>query len=90
MSAGGPIWIPKVVNGKDKLFWFFSYEGIHDAFPEPLTQTVATAAERNGDFSQLLTRGRQLRDLRSAHRRAERQPRIAHALREQRDPHQPA
>ncbi len=57
MSAGGPIWIPKVVNGKDKLFWFFSYEGIHDAFPEPLTQTVATAAERNGDFSQLLSVG---------------------------------
>src|SRR5512133_397470 len=57
MSAGGPIWIPKVINGKDKLFWFFSYEGIHDAFPEPQTQTVATAAERAGDFSQLLTVG---------------------------------
>ena len=57
MSAGGPIWIPKVVNGKDKLFWFFSYEGIHDAFPEPQTETVATAAERAGDFSQLLSVG---------------------------------
>jgi len=57
MSAGGPIWIPKVVNGKDKLFWFFSYEGIHDAFPEPQTRTVATAAERAGDFSQLLQVG---------------------------------
>ena len=57
MSAGGPIWIPKVVNGKDKLFWFFSYEGIHDAFPEPQVGTVATAAERAGDFSQLLSVG---------------------------------
>ena len=57
MSAGGPIWIPKVVNGKDKLFWFFSYEGIHDAFPEPQVGTVATAAERGGDFSQLLSVG---------------------------------
>ena len=57
MSASGPIWIPKVINGKNKLFWFFSYEGIHDAFPEPLTNTVPTAAERKGDFSQLLSVG---------------------------------
>ena len=35
MTAGGPIWIPKIINGKDKLFFFFGYEGIHDAFPEP-------------------------------------------------------
>src|SRR5215831_694481 len=55
MTANGPIVIPKIVNGKNKLFWFFSYEGIHDAFPEPQTQTVAIAAERNGDFSQLLS-----------------------------------
>ncbi|MBS1858921.1 MAG: TonB-dependent receptor [Acidobacteria bacterium] len=57
MSASGPIILPKVVNGKNKLFWFFSYEGIHDAFPEPLTNTVPTAAERAGDFSQLLNAG---------------------------------
>jgi len=46
LTLGGPIYIPKLINGKNKLFWFFSYEGIHDAFPEPQTQTVATAAER--------------------------------------------
>src|SRR3954449_1349026 len=57
MSASGPVWLPKIYNGKNKLFWFFSYEGIHDAFPEPQTGTVATAAERKGDFSQLLTAG---------------------------------
>ena len=57
MTAGGPIWIPKLVHGKDKLFFFFGYEGIHDAFPEPQTETVATAAERKGDFSQLLSVG---------------------------------
>ena len=57
LTVGGPIWIPKVINGKDKLFFFFGYEGIHDAFPEPQTQTVATAAERAGDFSQLLSVG---------------------------------
>src|ERR1051326_171281 len=57
LTAGGPIRIPKIVNGKDKLFWFFGYEGIHDAFPEPQNLTVPTAAERNGDFSQLLSVG---------------------------------
>ena len=57
LTAGGPVWIPKLIHGKDKLFWFFGYEGIHDAFPEPANVTVATAAERAGDFSQLLSVG---------------------------------
>ena len=57
LTIGGPIVIPKIVHGRDKLFFFFGYEGIHDAFPEPQTETVATAAERNGDFSQLLALG---------------------------------
>jgi hypothetical protein len=29
-TAGGPIWIPKVYNGKDKTFFFFSYEGFRN------------------------------------------------------------
>src|SRR5690242_13017755 len=33
MTAGGPVWIPKIYNGKDKMFWFFGYEGIDDALP---------------------------------------------------------
>jgi hypothetical protein len=57
LTTGGPIWIPKLIHGKDKLFFFFGYEGIHDAFPEPQTETVPTAAERKGDFSQLLSVG---------------------------------
>jgi hypothetical protein len=56
-TAGGPIWIPKIVNGKNRLFWFFALEDINDSFPEPLTTTVPTAAERNGDFSALLALG---------------------------------
>ncbi len=59
LTAGGPIWIPKVIKGKDKLFWFFGYEGIHDALPEASNQTVPTAAERAGDFSALLAIGPQ-------------------------------
>ena len=53
-SIGGPIWIPKLVNGKNKIFFFFTYEGIKQSEPEPTFTTVATAAQRNGDFSALL------------------------------------
>ena len=51
-TVGGPIAIPKVYNGKDKTFFFFSFE----QFRENRTisngvATVPTAAYRNGDFS---------------------------------------
>ncbi len=53
-TIGGPILIPKILNGKDKLFFFFSYEGQRqtslDASPGKVT--TFTPAEANGDFSQ--------------------------------------
>ncbi|MBV9081390.1 MAG: carboxypeptidase regulatory-like domain-containing protein, partial [Acidobacteriaceae bacterium] len=66
LATGGPLWIPKLIHGKDKLFWFFAYEGLKDSDPanspletgSPLNYaTVPTAAERNGDFSALLKMG---------------------------------
>jgi len=57
LTAGGPLWVPKVFNGKNKVFWFFGWEGINDSFPEPITTTVPTLAERGGDFSALLKVG---------------------------------
>src|SRR5581483_10052389 len=33
VTAGGPIFIPKVLNGKNKLFWFFAFEGLKDSQP---------------------------------------------------------
>lgn len=56
-TVGGPVLIPKLFNGKDRMFWFFGYEGIKDSFPEPITTTVPTEAMRNGDFSGLLKLG---------------------------------
>jgi hypothetical protein len=53
-NAGGPLWVPKIFNGRNRVFWYFAWEGIQDSFPEPITTTVPTAAERNGDFSALL------------------------------------
>jgi hypothetical protein len=63
VNSGGPVWIPKVFNGKNRVFWFFAWEGMRDSDPanSPLETgnpenfaTVPTAAERSGDFSALL------------------------------------
>lgn len=53
-SIGGPIWLPKLYDGRNRLFFFFVYEGIKDSIPLPTTGTVPTPAQRNGDFSALL------------------------------------
>lgn len=53
-SLGGPVWLPRLYNGHNKTFFFFAYEGLRDAFPEPTQFTVPTLAEREGDFSALL------------------------------------
>lgn len=55
VTASGPIIIPKVVNLRNKLFWFFAYEGIRSNEPEVLTSTVPTDKMRRGDFSELLS-----------------------------------
>jgi hypothetical protein len=54
LTAGGPVWIPKVFNGKNKLFFFFAWEGLKDNTPATQLTTVPTDAEREGDFSALL------------------------------------
>jgi hypothetical protein len=56
-SVGGPVWIPKVFNGRNKLFFFHNYEGYRDVLPSRQLLSVPTAAERTGDFSQRRTAG---------------------------------
>jgi hypothetical protein len=54
-TIGGPIWIPKVFNGHNKLFFFYAYETYRGQPPASTTTTsVPTAAERAGDFAPLL------------------------------------
>jgi hypothetical protein len=55
-SFSGPVYIPKVYHGKNKTFFLFGYEGIHDSRPrhDDTTNTVPTPAMHNGDFSALL------------------------------------
>lgn len=50
-SAGGPLIIPKVYNGKDKTFWFYAYERYSFASPTTISAVVPTAAWRTGDYS---------------------------------------
>ena len=56
-TLGGPVLIPKIFDGRDKLFFFFSYNGIRQSKAETtdsLNRTVPRMAWRQGDFSDLL------------------------------------
>jgi len=66
LTFGGPIVVPKVYRGQNKLFFFFAWEGLKDSTPSstlltvPTTTSVGgpgTGGEANGDFYQLLAAG---------------------------------
>jgi hypothetical protein len=69
LTAGGPVWLPKVYNGRNKMFFFFAWEGLKDStaasqlLSVPTTTSVtgnpagATGGEANGDFYQVLLNG---------------------------------
>ncbi len=54
-SLGGPVFLPKLYNGKNRSFFFFSYEGARFVTGGTITRAVPTAAMRQGDFSNLVT-----------------------------------
>ncbi|MEO8592123.1 MAG: TonB-dependent receptor [Candidatus Solibacter sp.] len=56
-SLSGPVWFPKLYNGKNKTFFLFGYEGIRDSRPrhDDTTNTIPTPAMQGGDFSALLS-----------------------------------
>src|SRR5581483_2666172 len=53
-TVGGPALIPKVLDGLNKIFFFFTYEQTRIRTAASSILTVPTAAEHNGDFSALL------------------------------------
>src|SRR5579863_7780741 len=50
---GGPVWIPKLYNGKNKTFWFFDYEGLKQRQNQFATTGTPTASMWNGDLSNI-------------------------------------
>jgi hypothetical protein len=53
IQASGPVWIPKVFDGRNKLFWMVSYEGMRQRSADPGALTVPLNEWRGGDFSTL-------------------------------------
>jgi Carboxypeptidase regulatory-like domain len=52
-NVGGPVYIPKVYDGRNKTFFFVNYEGFRLRQGQSFTETVPTAQERGGDLSAL-------------------------------------
>ena len=50
-TAGGPVVIPKLYNGRNKLFFFGDYEGFRRVQGTILTGSVPTAAERASGYT---------------------------------------
>src|SRR5215475_7084484 len=54
-TVGGPVWAPKLYNGRNRTFFMYGIEGIPEARPrnngEP---TIPSQAMRGGDFTELL------------------------------------
>ena len=50
-SVGGPVVIPKVYNGKNRLFFFVNYEGMRERQGNVVTRPSPTPAMLAGDFS---------------------------------------
>ncbi len=53
-TLGGPIEIPKVFNGRNRLFFMSNYEGFKSRKTTTSLGTVLTPEMRNGDFSSIL------------------------------------
>ncbi|HZT39899.1 MAG TPA: carboxypeptidase regulatory-like domain-containing protein [Bryobacteraceae bacterium] len=54
-SLGGPVYLPKIYNGKNRTFFFFNYEATRTRdFTSTSLTTLPQVAFKRGDFSQLL------------------------------------
>src|SRR5246500_3484028 len=54
LNAGGPLSIPHY-DGRNRTFWFASWEGFRLRTGQPFTATVPTSDERSGNFSMIDT-----------------------------------
>jgi hypothetical protein len=54
-NLNGPIYIPKLYNGKDRSFFFFAYEGYKLTQSATVTSAQPSALERQGIFTEVAT-----------------------------------
>ena len=68
VTVGGPVWLPKVYHGKDKTFFFFSYEGFRNRIgatatpysvppPQFYTGNLSSYVDANGKQYQIYDPG---------------------------------
>lgn len=57
VTMSGPLWIPKLYDGRNKTFWTFGWEDLNISRNLSFTGTVPTEEQRRGDFSALLRLG---------------------------------
>lgn len=59
-NISGPVYLPKLYDGRNRTFWMYGGEGMYSFDPTPFfIESVPTPAQRRGDFSQLLAIGPQ-------------------------------
>ncbi|MBS1828777.1 MAG: TonB-dependent receptor [Acidobacteria bacterium] len=54
-TLSGPVYLPKVYDGRNKTFFFFNWEQVNDHGVQTPTANVPTALQKTGDFSQTFT-----------------------------------
>jgi hypothetical protein len=52
-AAGGPVYLPGLYKGRNRTFWFASYEASREGNGAAHTSSVPTARMRQGDFSEV-------------------------------------
>ena len=58
-TASGPVYLPKVYDGRNRTFWTYGLDVLDRTRPESRYSTVPTVEQRQGDFSSLLRLGPQ-------------------------------
>ncbi|MBM3747216.1 MAG: TonB-dependent receptor, partial [Acidobacteria bacterium] len=61
VQVSGPVILPKLFDGRNRLFFMTNYEGYREKTPWPLTESVPATEFLDGDFSKLVdANGRQI------------------------------
>ncbi len=50
-NVGGPVYIPKLYDGRNKTFFFFGYQRLHEKKVAQVDATTPTIAMKQGDFN---------------------------------------